>query len=62
MKLQKMLIFEENLTVQTGVTKQGITRLISLRAVSDSAVGFDLKVHEYVKENDYFTKEKLLTI
>jgi len=39
MILQKMLIFEENLMVQNGVTELVITRLISLRAVRDSDIG-----------------------
>jgi hypothetical protein len=62
MTLQKMLIFEENLMVQNGVTELVITRLISLRAVSHSDIGFGLKVHEYFKEGDCFTKGKLLII
>jgi hypothetical protein len=62
MTSQKMLMFKQNVMVQNWITEQGITRLISLRAVSDSAIGFGLKVHEYFKENDYFTKGKLLII
>jgi hypothetical protein len=62
MTLQKTLIFEENLMVHNGVTELGITRLISLRAVIGSAIGFGLEVHKYFVENDCFTKGKLLII
>jgi len=48
--------------VHNGVTELGITRLISLRAVSDSAIGFGLKVHKYFKENDCFAEGKLWII